>query len=136
LTQGLVTWFDEMHYDREGNEIGFYRWAVLFGNHDYCIVRQDSVGESYFISTVWMGLDHGFGYSDEPVIFESMVFKDGADVESARYATEAEALEGHERFLNQVRLIGAWSEKADQESSDDTPPRDREPHGSPDAEEV
>ena len=51
----------------------------------------------YVISTVFLGIDHGFG-SDKPVLFETMVFKDGKfeeDLGNARYATWTEAEEGH-----------------------------------------
>lgn len=49
------------------------------------------------VSTVWLGLDHGFGNA-KPLIFETMVFdRHGHDVYQARYSTEEEARIGHER---------------------------------------
>lgn len=47
------------------------------------------------VSTVFLGLDHAFGTSDVPILFETMVFyNDGSD-HTYRYATWDEALEGH-----------------------------------------
>lgn len=48
------------------------------------------------VSTVWLGLDHGFGYGP-PLIFETMIFGGEHDNDTWRYATLDEALEGHQR---------------------------------------
>lgn len=37
------------------------------------IVRQDTIGD-VFISTVFLGLDHGIGLSEHPILWETMVF--------------------------------------------------------------
>ena len=92
-------------YDRQGNPVSLIEWANLFHDPDYKIVKQDQVGD-YWISTVWLGLDHGLrlpGRRKE--IFETLVFhrppgKDlGDDVDCERYSTEDEALEGHEDMV-------------------------------------
>jgi len=47
------------------------------------------------ISTVFLGLDHGHGMSDQPLLFETGVFR-ADDVEILRrYSTWAEAEAGH-----------------------------------------
>lgn len=94
------------HYDRAGNRISMRDWGRLrqFGG-DYMIVKQETIGD-YFVSTVWLGLDHGFGRG-APVIFETMVFHTGSssDLDCERYCTEEEASEGHERIADKVRLF-------------------------------
>lgn len=64
------------------------------------------------VSTVWLGIDHGFGFvsagSDEnyqPIIFETMIFSgdDMVDTQCTRYATESQAIEGHWRTINDLR---------------------------------
>lgn len=91
------------YYDRQGEQISFKEWSKLHGDRDYCILRQERFAE-YFISTVWLGLDHSFE-SDRPIIFETMVFKNSEGVEQIRYSTEAEALAGHERACEELKLL-------------------------------
>jgi len=90
-------------WDREGNPISVEQWAALFEDKGYQVVRQTRIGE-VMISTVWLGIDHGFGYSEWPIIFETMTFGAG-DEEQYRYHSEAEALEGHEQLVVQFQLL-------------------------------
>jgi hypothetical protein len=104
-----------MYFDRAGQPISTRRWSELrwqgvdadgkFGPGSYLRVAADEVGR-YWVSTVWLGLDHGFGFGrGAPVIFETMIFvHDGGDDEPyqnacERYCTEAEAVEGHRRTV-------------------------------------
>ena len=100
------------YFDRSGNAISFRDWARLSAwdekdnNNQYRIVKQEEVGD-YWISTVWLGLDHGFGRS-KPLIFETMVFNnvtDESDLDCRRWSTEEQALAGHEAMVDEVRLI-------------------------------
>jgi hypothetical protein len=73
------------------------------------IVSQQKLANGILVSTVWLGIDHGFGATRRPQIFETIVFapdkakmnffgKDfefHAALEMLRYATEEEALLGH-----------------------------------------
>jgi hypothetical protein len=92
------------YYDRQGNPITQDRYIKLFEDMAYKRVAETMVGP-YWVSTVWIGLDHGFG-NGEPLIFETMVFhkdKGWLDEDMDRYSTEAEALEGHERMVERWR---------------------------------
>lgn len=123
------------HYDRRGNLITMREWCGLWEmTGDYRILKQEYVGD-YWISTVWLGLDHGFGLG-APLIFETMVFNhtmpspppfpstmdpeseefrewsdaypeqtSASDLDMERYATEEQALEGHKQMVRKVRLI-------------------------------
>ena len=53
-------------------------WAQWIEAHDReRIVRQDIVG-SYFVSTVFLGLDHCWRLPGVPRLSETMIFQDGA----------------------------------------------------------
>lgn len=97
------------YYDRSGNNISFRDWARLCAwdeknDLNYKRVGGTTVGP-YWISTVWLGLNHQYG-TGRPLIFETMVFsKEESDLACHRYATEAEAIAGHERVVEEVSLI-------------------------------
>ena len=55
------------------------------------------------VSTVFLGLDHGFGRG-EPVLFETMVFGGSHDGDQKRYATWDEAVAGHHAKLIKVGI--------------------------------
>lgn len=57
-----------------------------------------------YVSTVWLGLDHGWG-AGPPLIFETMVFGKVSmlDLDMERYSYESEAIMGHHR------LVRKWS---------------------------
>jgi len=97
-------------YDRQGNRISVAEWGRLHDDLDYVRLGTTEIGP-YVVSTVWLGLDHGFG-GGPPVIFETMVFTRSAwnddrsvpdheplfDLDCVRYSTEHQALIGHEEM--------------------------------------
>lgn len=83
-------------------------WATWYGDATQSgdrIVAQDQIGD-YWVSTVFLGLDHSFGFGKPhvPILFETMVFigekNDGTQV---RYATWNEAAEGHAEICKRLR---------------------------------
>jgi hypothetical protein len=85
-------------------------WGQLHSDPVYKRVAENYVGPLW-VSTVWLGLDHGWG-DGPPVIFETMVFKtEGADNINwdedicERYSTEEEALAGHERIVASLQYV-------------------------------
>ena len=90
-----------LYFDRDGAAIDSPTWSGLFGDIAYKRVDRTTVTDTadpmktYDVSTVWLGLDHGFG-AGAPLIFETMVFGDGSDeMATERYSTEPQAREGH-----------------------------------------
>jgi len=69
-------------------------------------VGLDKVGD-YRISTVFLTIDHSFGRSGPPLLYETMVFNDGdtgnLDLECERYSTRKEALAGHRVMVEKVK---------------------------------
>ena len=90
------------YYDRDGRPMSdTLAWAKRFEETTYKRIAETTLPDGKWISTVWLGLDHSFGRGP-PLIFETMVFKDREnlrEVDVERYATEAEAREGHERMV-------------------------------------
>lgn len=111
------------HYDRAGIPLTPERFAELRADESYLIVARTRIAEMsdlrsfYEVSTVWLGVDMGHGRTALPILFETLVFNgtpvldeetgelgpDWSEVESDRYATEAEASQGH------IALVAQWS---------------------------
>lgn len=98
-----------LYYDRAGKPITMEQWGELremgldpdghYGTSSYIRIGEEVVGEAK-VSTVWLGIDHGWPSPfDEgpyrPVIFETMIFGGRFDNYQRRYCTEWEAIEGH-----------------------------------------
>jgi hypothetical protein len=94
-----------LYYDRQGKPISMERYCQLAANPEYKRVGE-SKGCGKWVSTVWLGINHSYG-GGPPIIFETMVFplnQEGdvnyGEIDSDRYATEEEALEGHRRMCS------------------------------------
>ena len=81
----------------EPDTLRWGRWMEL--HREDRIVAQVQVGP-FFVSTVFLGLDHGF-CSPTPVLFETMVFAGpkGRDLAQDRYSSWEQAEEGHRRMV-------------------------------------
>lgn len=88
-----------MYYDREGNPVPDNEGYLLFDTD-----RQvaDWYSGDVRVSTVYLGLDHGWG-GGRPVIFETLVFGGPLEGEMDRYCTEHEALVGHREMVARVK---------------------------------
>jgi hypothetical protein len=93
------------YYRRDGTPITskepHLQWAREKENP---IVKQETLPNGYWVSTVWLGLDHQFG-DGPPLIFETMVTNPAGEWEDfqERYSTEEEALEGHKEAVRRFR---------------------------------
>lgn len=65
------------------------------------VVAKDIVGESR-ISTIFLGLDHGWG-DGPPLVFETMIFEGPEDGFQERYYTWDEAEAGHKKAVELVK---------------------------------
>lgn len=77
--------------------------AAIFFKSERRIIARDVVGDAS-LSTVFLCLDHGFGHSNGPVLFESMWFGGSSDGKQRRYHTREEALEGHNEMLAEYKM--------------------------------
>jgi hypothetical protein len=101
-----------MYYDRQGQPMGLGDWAARFHDWEYRVVERDRI-HGALVSTVWMGIDHSFGFGP-PLIFETMAADETGndrpgwwDEFSRRYSSEEEARVGHAEVLGQVRALFA-----------------------------
>jgi hypothetical protein len=77
-------------------------WGRWFETADRVVART-TIG-TVKVSTVFIGLDHGFGRG-APVLWESMVFGLADDDLQQRYTSAREARAGHECLVERVRQI-------------------------------
>lgn len=70
-------------------------------NRDYVVVQQTELPNGYWVSTVWLGLNHQFDEDGPPLIFETMVKNPSGEFEDyqERYSTEEEAMNGHKAAI-------------------------------------
>jgi hypothetical protein len=94
-------------YDMDGNPMSVMEWSEAWAKDRH--LGKTDVGP-YYISTVWLGLDHG-GNPNKPLIFETMVFgpDETCDELTEQYHTKEEALAGHDRI---VAIVAARVENA------------------------
>lgn len=104
-----------MYYDRQGKPMTMKEWSEAFGDKALKRVAEDTLPNGYWVSTIWLGLDHSYS-GGTPIIFETMVFahdaekgagpegvKNWGELDGDRYSTEAEALIGH------AQMVEKWS---------------------------
>lgn len=97
------------YYDMDGKPITQEEWVRQYENNT---IKQDELPNGYFVSTIWLGLDHGFSHVGPPseripIIFETLVFgsaKCRREIEGRRYATKAEAESGHAEFVMKFKI--------------------------------
>lgn len=78
-------------------------------NDPLCIrrVSRDYVRGQYLVSTVFLGLDHGYG--TRPRWFETMVFRNWRELHATRYETYLSALDGHELIVHELTARVGWA---------------------------
>lgn len=89
------------YYFRDGTACPEEVWAKKLSDYKYKRVLETTLPDGTWVSTVWLGMDHGFG-GGPPLIFETMVFPsmdNMQDKDCERYSTEAEAIAGHKAMV-------------------------------------
>ena len=83
--------------DKAGNNITLQEWSTLTEDREYSKIIQEVVGE-YFVSTVWLGVEH-FNKN----FFETIVFNKKKDLlYLERYEHLIEALQGHKEIKEDI----------------------------------
>ena len=82
-------------------------------------VKQETLPNGLWVSTVWLGLNHSQALNGPPLIYETMVFppddyegEHPCQNECERYPTEEAAIAGHEQVAAKWR---DWQENSDQD---------------------
>lgn len=87
-----------LYYDIDGKPIGLRTLCRLGNDPAYRRVAEFTAPCGCYVSTVWLGIDHGFGVGPLE-IFETMVFPGNR---MRRYGTKEEAIRGHAVMLAKV----------------------------------
>lgn len=77
-------------------------WTRMFKDAESRRVASTELGEAT-ISTVFLGMDHGWDQDGPPILFETLVIGGPCDGDMWRYATWAEAEAGHAAAVEAVR---------------------------------
>lgn len=92
-------------------------FTELYRDNKRRIVKQENVGK-YFVSTVFLGLDHNYSETGPPILWETMVFHPNPDKTETRFKKieldgytercsgnqeQAEAM--HERVLAKIKAL-------------------------------
>lgn len=85
--------------DKKPIQVSTLEWAEWFQNRENRIVKNDQIEGNIFVSTIFLGLDHGFGCPGPPVLFETMIFGGPHHNYQDRYCTWEQAEEGHAHAL-------------------------------------
>lgn len=97
---------DKKTYREEPDILIWGKWLEEYGNKNL----HNDTSDTHRVSTVFLGIDHAFGDSNTPILFETMVFavRDGktnwSDLDMERYTTAEEAAEGHKRFCEKYNV--------------------------------
>lgn len=83
-----------LNEDKTYKPCSVLEWAKQFESIDRR-VAEDFFPNGYRVSTVWMGFSPHF-YEGPPLVFETMVFKDGRDIYCNRCSTWNDAIKQHE----------------------------------------
>lgn len=101
------------HYVLRGREAipaPMETWARDFEKTERRI-KQEYVGR-FWISTVFLGLDHQWKDGGPPLIYETMVFAHSwEEEETHRYSTYDQALSGHVKIVKRLGKTVPWWEK-------------------------
>jgi hypothetical protein len=94
------------HYILEGKEpklvdlMTWGKWMECMSNRR---IGYTELSKGIEVSTVFLGTDHGFGYNDKKILFETLVCGGKCDEEMLRYSTYEEAEKGHEAMVRHVK---------------------------------
>ena len=78
------------------------RWSKWFEVIKNRVVAQDKIQDIH-VSTVFLGLDHNWLKSDDPILFETMIFGGPHNNYQERYRTWKEAEVGHKNAIKLVK---------------------------------
>lgn len=97
-----MRWSKQEHHgryilDEEGNPVpepDLIKWG-LWLEGSFRRVARTEINEKLVVSTVFLGLDHNFGETGPPILWETMLFRNGKGEESERYSSADAAIAGH-----------------------------------------
>jgi hypothetical protein len=92
------------HTVREADLMEWARWSDDVANRSLFLTGNKDLR----VSTVFIGIDHRFFGGGPPLLFETMVFRNGSGEEMERYSSYDDAEIGHKAMCRKVfRKVGA-----------------------------
>ncbi len=101
--------YDSKYYILKGKipkKVSIFEWADWFEERDKRKIKRTKLSNGTIVSTVFLGVDHGFP-SVEPLIFETMVFKEENEYMD-RYSTFDESVDGHDKIVKELSRNGIY----------------------------
>lgn len=86
------------YFDKEGKPLTMEEWMGLFGDWNYRVIANScdtTRNKVIVVSTVWLGIPHGYDGKGRPAIFETLIEVDGEEEGMVRYVSAVEAIDGH-----------------------------------------
>lgn len=89
------------------------KWGEWIGTPENRRIEWTDI-EGGFISTVFLGIDHNFHGSGDPVLYETLVQQGGFE-HMERYSSYDEAVKGHKKYVKKYggKLPGENQEEGD-----------------------
>lgn len=72
----------------------------VFGCKEWRVASNDYHG--YWVSTVFLPVDHGFGRSQKPILFETMIFHGSTSIAYKRCSSWDDAIQQHKDMMYQL----------------------------------
>ena len=96
--------------NKQPKAVNLLTWAEWFGVTENRMVKQDihvSKKGKFQVSTIFLGIDHNFMGTGEPLLFETMIFEPGFDGDYLeRCSTYDEAIVQHQVATKHLREKG------------------------------
>ncbi len=80
-------------------------WSAQLSDIASRRVARTEIREGLEVSTVFLGIDHSFGMGGPPLLFETMVWRDGQGEECWRESTWNEAEARHAEVVAELREV-------------------------------
>lgn len=96
--------------DKKGNPISPEEWGRLHSDESYMRIGGTVVAGGAYVSTVWVGINMNYTRQGPPIIFETLVSGGPMDGRMWRYATEGQAVIGHDEVVRLAATAGDGDE--------------------------
>jgi hypothetical protein len=97
-----MKWLPYYKLDEAGEPVpcgDMLEWAAWFAQNDAArVVSRTELPSGCTVSTVFLGIDHGF-HGGNPVLWETMMFGGDYDLACDRYRSRKDAIVGHEMWV-------------------------------------
>lgn len=90
-----------LFFDHDGQPIDVHAWEALRADPGVTTLARDRINDCDVV-TVWVGIDHSFGATPAPMIYETTVFGGPLDSDVTHYPTATEARAGHAVMAERV----------------------------------